>query len=139
MRHPYRTVSLVVVTLVLLTGCSTSHTFQLLLTVKNAETGESVPGAKVVLDAGTLSGDRKGDMEAGHHALGSTNEDGQFSYDVFISPYPSDVPHWFLKLQKDGFEPLVIDIKPASQPRKRDGEKVPLPVVVEMKPLPKKP
>ena len=46
MRHPYRTTGLVIVAVVLLTGCSTPQTFTLFLTVRNAD-GKYVGGSAV--------------------------------------------------------------------------------------------
>ena len=61
-----------------------------------------------------------------------TDEEGRLTDDFLISPYPSDAPHWYLKLVKEGFDPVVIDIKPASQPK--GAEKTPLNIEVEMRP-----
>ena len=137
MRHPYRTVSLVVVAVVLLTGCSTSHTFRLLLTVKSADTGEPVEGAIPVLHE-SVDDERKNDMEYGWHHFEPTDATGRVTVEFKVSGYTSSsTSRWYLKIRKDGFEPQVIDINPRVQVKA--GEVTPLPVTVELKPLAKKP
>ena len=136
MRHPCRTVPLVAVAVVLLTGCSRSFPYQLLLTVRDADTGASAEGVSVILDASILAEERKANMEEGYHAVGATDKEGQFAQEVRVNSYPQETNCWYLKLRKDGFEPLTVTIKP---PEPRSGEVVPLPVTVELKPLPKKP
>jgi len=136
-RHSYRTIGLAVVAVVLLTGCSTANYFRLLLTVKDANTGEPVEGIIAVLDAPS-SEQHKNEPDFGHLIPPSTNADGQLTYEFMVSPYPSDRP-WYLKVRKEGYEPVVIDIMPNPQPERKGNEKSPLPVTVEMKPLAKKP
>ena len=137
MRHPYRTVLLVIAAVVLLTGCSTSHTFRLLLEVKNADDGQPVEGVTAVLDT-VLSEDRKHGMDVGS-AIGKTDAEGKVTHEFKIAGYTRDSSYpWYLKLQKEGFEPQVIDINPRQD--FPEGEKtMPLPVTVRMRPLPKKP
>ena len=137
MRHPYRTIGLAVGTVVLLSGCTTMGHFRLLLTVKDAETGEPLEFATGDLDT-------RGNEERKHEMTQSgqlpwTNENGQSTYDFQVSPYPHDRPHWYLKLRKEGFESVVIDIKPNPQPEQKRNEPMLLHVTVEMKPLPKQP
>jgi hypothetical protein len=137
MRHPYRTVGLALVAVVLLTGCSTANYFRLLLTVKDADTGKPIEGVTGVLDV-QLSEQHKNELDHGYSLGGGTNADGQLTHEFMVSPYPSDWP-WYLKLKKEGYEPVTIDIKPNPQPERKHDEKTPLPVTVEMKPLTKKP
>jgi hypothetical protein len=139
MRHPYRTIGLAIVTVVLLTGCSTANYFRLLLTVKDGDTGKPVEGVTGIIDYTTNAEEQKNDLTIGLSSTGSTNADGQLTHDFMVSPYPSNAPHWYLKLKKEGYEPAVIDIKPNPEPERKRDEKHPLPVVVEMKPLAKKP
>lgn len=139
MRHPYRTIGLAVAAVVLLTGCSTANHFRLLLTVKDANTGEPVEGVTGVIDDTLSAEERKNEPDFGFPLVIGTNADGQLTYEFMVSPYPSDAPHWYLKLKKEGYEPAVIDIKPNPQPKRNGDEKPPLPVTVEMKPLAKKP
>ena len=136
MRHPYRTAALAFAAVTLLTGCSWSCTFNLLLTVINADDGKPVPGVTVVLDTYSLAEDRKQDLDAGGQ-IGSTDGQGQLTHEFSISGYTSSEGPWFLKLRKEGFEPVVKDISPHKE-AKKGGERNPLPVNVEMKPLPKK-
>jgi hypothetical protein len=118
------------------------HTFQLELTVSNSDDGKPLEGVRVVLDASQTAEDNKEDMSAGYHAWVPTykpltDTEGRFTSKVYISPYPSRPGKWYLKLQKEGFEPLIVDIRPAVEPN--DNEETPLPVKVVMKPLQKKP
>jgi hypothetical protein len=138
MRHPYRTIGLAVAAVVLLTGCSTANHFRLLLTVKNADTGEPLEGVTGVLTT-SPSEERKNELDYGFPLVVGTNADGQLTHEFMVSPYPSDAPHWYLKLKKEGYDPVIIDIKPNPQPERKGNEKHPLPVTVEMKPLAKKP
>jgi hypothetical protein len=139
MRHPYRSVGLATVAIVL-TSCSVSYPFELLLTVKNTEDGTPIEGVSVVLDP-TNTTESKDDFKQGNYPSPThrreTNADGQLSvYFQFNSRH--DVGRfWWLKLRKEGFEPTVIDIRPDPVPE--STQRTVLPVTVQMKPLPKKP
>ncbi len=76
----------------------------------------------------------KSDLDSPWPHDGKTDKAGLFIHDYLISPYPSDKPHWYLKVSKDGFEPVVIDIKLMPQPAKSKDGPIPLPVTVELKP-----
>jgi hypothetical protein len=117
---------------VLLTGCSTAQTFQLLLTVLNKADGKPVPEVKVTLDTLGVE-ERKLDENYGWPHDAKTDVSGKFAYDYLVSPYPSEAPHWYLKVSKEGFEPVVIDIKPSPQPEKTDA-RIPLNLTVEIQP-----
>ena len=136
MRHPYRTIGLAIVSVVLLTGCSTLHTFKLILTVKNAGDGQPVEGATVVLDDTLTAAEHKQQLDRGS-PLGETNAEGKLTHEFKISGYTSRSGPWYLKIQKDGFEPQVLDVSPKQDFNSR--EPIPLPVVVGLKPLPKQP
>lgn len=135
MRHPYRTMSLVVASVVLLTGCSMSHKYTLILTVLDAETGEPVEGAIVVID---IQGDEK--RKHNHDdstSIPPTDKEGRLTYELRAAHYDFRNPAWYLKVRKYGYEPVVIDIKPEKEPDSYDVR--PLPVTVRMKPIPEKP
>jgi hypothetical protein len=134
MRHPYRTTFLIVSTIILLTGCSTSQTFQLILSVRNKTDGKPVSDVQVTIDTLGIE-ERKFDMDYGWPRA-TTDADGRLSQDFMVSPYPNDRYHWYLRVSKEGFEPLVIDIKPATQPPKTT-EASPLKVDVELEPIKK--
>jgi hypothetical protein len=133
MRHRCRTVLLSVAAVVLLTSCSTSQAFHLLVTVLTAD-GTPVAGAKVLLDTQGVE-ERKLDPEYGWPHDGATDAQGRFAHDFSVSPYPSDDPRWYLKVSKDGFETVVIDIKPDPQPEK-SRERIELTRTVELRPKP---
>jgi hypothetical protein len=140
-RHPYRTFLLTITCILLLTGCSTIQHFDLVVTVLNKGDGSPVSGAKVKIDT---SGNEKNkeDYTYGRWSFNDkTDEDGKVAYegegfdDFWVSPYPSDLPHWYLKVSKEGFESLLIDIKPSPQPpRTASDKRLPLHVTVEMRP-----
>lgn len=140
MRHPYRTIPLVVVTVVALTGCSVAYPFQLLLTVKNAEDGTPVEGVTVALET-TNTEDHKHDFEWGNSLTlaepHQTDTNGQHSATFQINSQHDRYAFWWLKLRKEGFETTVINIRPDPVPK--STQTTPLPVTVQMKPLPKKP
>jgi 5-hydroxyisourate hydrolase-like protein (transthyretin family) len=81
MRHPYCTVPLVITAVVLLTGCSTAQTFQLLVTVLNKADGKPLAGAKVSLDTLGVE-ERKLDLDYGWLNDAKTDDGGKFSYDL---------------------------------------------------------
>ena len=137
MRHPYRTVPIVVATVVLLTGCSVSYPFQLLLTVKNAEDGQPIEGVTGYFGQSNED-EPNAQFEYGFPLRQETNAEGRLTYDFQVSGSPDHYAHWYLKLRKDGFTPLVIDVRPGVVPKNNDP-KTPIPVVVKMEPLPKKP
>ena len=137
MRHPYRTTAITLATVALLTGCSWSCTFNLLLTVRNADDGKPMPGVTVRLDTISYAVEQKQELDAGQQ-IGSTDGQGQLTHEFRISGYTPSGGPWFLKLRKEGFEPVVIDINPRKE-AKKGGERNPLPVDVQMKLLPKKP
>ena len=135
MRHLYRTLFLVFTAVVLLTGCSTSHTFQLLLLVRNKADGTPLSGVNLNLSTNWGNEEHKLDTIYGEwNPSPTTDAAGRFTRNFMVSPYPSDHPHWYLKLTKEGFEPMAVDIKPSPQPRKHDGI-TPLNVEVEMQPM----
>lgn len=135
MRYPRRTIALAAAAVVLLTGCSTSHAFRLLLTVTNADDGTPVQGATVVLDT-SQSEARMHDLAHGSQ-IGPTDAAGKLTHDFSFGGYTKRTGPWYLKVQKEGFEPRVIDISPRTDAK--SGEPNPLPVAVELKPLAKKP
>src|SRR5262245_18089979 len=85
MRHPYRTVPLVLLTAALLTSCMVDTPFQLLLTVRNADDGQPVPGVKVTLGRRESPVDRER-MDVGS-PVGLTNADGRLTHDFKIGGY----------------------------------------------------
>jgi hypothetical protein len=126
----------VIAAVVLLTGCSWSQVFRLSLTVVNRTNGTPIAGAVVDVDTFATNEEGKNDPvpETGYQ----TNEAGRLDYDFSISGYTptsSGADRWYLKVRKDGYEPVVVDIKPPPE-RKKDGP-IPLAVTVEMRPVEK--
>jgi hypothetical protein len=115
-------------------GCSRSYTFQLLLTVTNAETGEPIEGATVHLNTSPLGG-FFGLLRFGEEFPG-TGANGQLEREFSVSS--GALPCWYLTIEKDGYEPTMINIKPDPFPYQSKRETVPLPVAVQLKPVAKK-
>jgi hypothetical protein len=136
MGHPLRTTALVVAAVALLAGCSWSQVFRLSLTVVDKADGTPIPGAQVVVDTSVTNEERKSDPvppDAGLQADGA----GRLEHDFSISGYTptsSGGDRWYLKVSKEGYEPVVTDIKPNPPPDRREG-KIPLAVRVEMRPV----
>ena len=133
MRYPIRTLALAAVAVTLLTGCSVSYPFQLVLMVVSDEDGRPIEGATVVLDT-TDTVEHEGKMDYGQGS-GKSDAGGQLLHDFSISQAPDRYAHWYLKIQHPDFEPVVIDIRPNPVPK--SNEKIQIPVSVKMKPLPK--
>jgi hypothetical protein len=132
MNHPIRTTSLVVTAVALLTGCSWSQIFRLSLTVVDKADGKSLPGAEVMVDASSFSEDRKNDRVATGFL---TDEAGRLEYDFQIGGYTpehSGGTSWYLKVSKEGYEPVVIDIKPKPPPERNKEGPIPMTMKIEM-------
>ena len=132
MRNPFRTITLAAAAILLLTGCSYSYPFQLLLTVKDAETGKPLEGVTGVLDT-TDREEAKYQMESGFSLRRETGAGGGLMHDFQITNKPDQYRHWFLKLRKEGYEPTVVDIRPDPVPETK--ERISIPIAVKMKPL----
>ena len=135
MSHPFRTTSLVIAAVVLLTGCSWSQVFQLSLTVVDKTDGTPIPSALVVVDTSLTNEERRNDPVTTETGF-QTDKAGRLEYDFSISGYTpahSGADRWYLKVSKEGYEPVVIDVKPKPPPERREG-KIPLTVKVEMRP-----
>jgi hypothetical protein len=111
MRHPYRTVGLTIAAVVLLTGCSNSYTFNLLLTVTNQDDGQPVEGVTVVLDTAINAEEQKQKLDAGS-LLDATSAEGKLTHRFNYAGYFRTSGPWYLKLQKEGFVSQVIDVSP---------------------------
>ena len=133
MRHPYRTVSLAIIA-VLLSSCSFQYYFHLFITVTNEETGQPVEGVAGRIDTYVVNDSEK-DLDFGDD-IGVTGANGQIDREFIISGGSRTRP-WLLKLKKEGYEPLVIDIKLESMAEPGAKHKQPLPVEVKMKALKK--
>jgi hypothetical protein len=137
MGYPFRTTALVIAAVVLLTGCSWSQVFRLSLTVVDKTDGAPVPGAKVVVDTFLTNEERKTDPVPPETEL-QTDAAGRLEYDFSISGYTptaSGADRWYLKVRKEGYEPVVIDIKPNPAPERGRDKPLPLAVKVEMQPV----
>ena len=132
MRNPIRTIAVAATAITLLSGCSYSYPFQLLLTVKDAETGNPIEGVTGVLHM-TEDVEHKYRMESGSSLGQETGAGGGLMHDFQIRNKPDQYRHWYLKLRKEGYEPLVVDIRPDPVPETHD--RTPVPVAVKMKPL----
>lgn len=137
MGRPFRTTALAVAAVVLLTGCSWVQVFRLSLTVVDKTDGAPVPGATVVVDTSATNEERKNDSVPPEAGL-QTDEAGHLEYDFSISGYTptaSGGDRWYLKVRREGYEPVVIDIKPNPAPERSRDKPIPLTVKVEMQPV----
>lgn len=135
MRHPIQTTLLVTAIAVLLTGCSWSQVFRLSVSVVDKADGKPISGVKVDVDESSNNEDRKNEqVETGRQ----TDENGRLDYDFSISGYTptaSGGERWYLKLRKDGYEPVVLDFKPKPPPERNNDGPIHLTVRVEMQPV----
>jgi hypothetical protein len=154
MRHPIRTTLLVVAAVVLLTGCTTSQDFRLVLLVLDKESGRPIPIARIELDdqvneerkedysrleepnpLAVVNDDGKAEQEQREYRwrAPATDGEGKLEYGFRVSPYPPYERPWYLRVVKKGYEPVVIDIHPYPEPAATRG-RISQPVIVEMTP-----
>ncbi len=127
------TLGLVLAAVVPLAGCGKKEgqDFQLSLVVHNLADGQPLPGVTVLLDtAGSEESRAHPDQGV---AVGTTDAEGRLTHQFRVSPYPSDSPHWWLKLSKEGYTPVVRDIRPKEPPGKQDAA-FPIALTVGMEP-----
>ena len=134
MKYPIRTVGLVTITFILLAGCQFSYPYTLILSVKDANNNQPVPGVSVKLDT-SGSEEQKFNMDyTTHRDIPDSEADGQVLYD--FKEGGSQLTGWYLKLKKEGYEIEVIDIKPSTEPKNRN-ERTILKVEARMRPIAK--
>jgi hypothetical protein len=110
-------------------GCSYSYLFDLSLTVVNDADGAPLEGVRVTLEF-------QPGLRDGRQPPQATDPDGRFVHNFSVSITEFDAHNqrrWWVKLEKDGFAPETIDIKPATKPAKY-GSTTPLNVTVRLKP-----
>jgi hypothetical protein len=112
-------------------GCTKGYHYELSCTVKSAADGKPLPGVKAILD----TWGKESDLSYGEPVDQPTDAEGRLADKFFvnITAFDPGRPRWYLKLQKEGFVPEVVDVKPASRPEKT-GSTTPLIVVVYMRP-----
>jgi hypothetical protein len=103
--------------------------------VQNADSGDPIENVMGTLDTYGVE-ERKAELNFGSPLAHSTDVNGRLRYDFSISHRVDATPHWYLKLQKEGFEPLIVDVRP--KPSEPSKDVTPLPVTVQMKPITKK-
>jgi hypothetical protein len=133
MRTMQRGLLLLPVVLALLSalGCTKGYHYELSCVVKNVADGKPLPGVKAILD--TFG--EQSDLSYGQPVDQPTDAEGRLTDNFFVTIIAFDPgrPRWYLKLQKEGFFPEVVDIKPALRPEKT-GSTTPLIVVVYLRP-----
>jgi hypothetical protein len=112
-------------------GCTKGYNYDLSCVVKSAADGKPLRGVTVVLD--TLG--NKDDLSYGDPLSEPTDAEGRVTRTFFVDLCAFDPgrPRWYLKLEKEGFVPEVVDITPTTRPEKL-GSTTPLSVVVQMRP-----
>jgi len=126
---------MVIGAVVLLTGCSWSQVFRLSVTVVDKADGKPIPGAEVLVDAFVTNEERKDEPIPEGWGGVRTDEAGRLDTDFSISGYTptsSGGDRWYLKVRKEGYEPVVIDIKPNPPPERNKEGPIPLTAKVEM-------
>ena len=87
MRSPIRTIAVAVAAIILLTGCSVSYPFQLLLNVKDAESGQPLEGVTGVFHT-TDHEEKKADFDSGPPLGTKTSAGGGLMHDFQIIEKP---------------------------------------------------
>jgi hypothetical protein len=125
---------LVAALLLSLTGCSYRYNFDLTVIVRNAADGQPMSGARVTPEPDFFHTPRT-DKPRGE----ATDADGRIAYpfSVSIGEFDEgrrDAP-WKMKVEREGFAPEVVDVKPKNKPEKY-GSTTPLVVQVYLRPQP---
>ena len=94
-------------------GCSRTYQFKVEVAVTNAADGSPIEGAAVHRNMWGEKTDPK-TLETVVH----THSDGRASeaFSVTDGAFRSGKPTWYLRVFKDGFEPEIVEIKPAKLP-----------------------
>jgi hypothetical protein len=135
MVHPYRTALLVFAAVTLLTGCSWLQAFRLTVTVVDKADGKPIPDATVAVDTFVTNEERKNDLPTLETTGPKTDQAGRLEYDFSISGYTpthSGGDRWYLKVAKEGYEPVVTDFKPNPPPERSSDKDKPLPLTVKV-------
>jgi hypothetical protein len=112
-------------------GCTMGYDFELSCVVKSAADGKPLSGVTGVFDRfGKID-----DLNSGAALSQPSDAEGRLAHKFFgdmIDFNPGERP-WYLKLEKEGFFPEVVDVKPTKKPESARST-VPLIVVVYMRP-----
>lgn len=108
-------------------GCTLEYRYELSCFVQNAADGKPLSGVLALLD----TDGRADDLTKGRTGARPTDAEGRLTHEFILISQPG-TKRWYLKLEKDGFEPLVIDITPAAP--LASGHKNPQSVVGQMRP-----
>jgi hypothetical protein len=106
----------VVVSLVLMfgvVGCSRSYQFELDVAVTNAVDGSPIEGAAIHRNMWGEKTDPKTAETIFHtDATGRAAE----TFTVSDTAFSAGKPTWYLRVSREGFEPEIVEIKPAKVP-----------------------
>lgn len=112
-----------------LAGCTRTYTFDLEVTVVNEADGTPVPGATVRRNMwGEKTDPKTPESELVTDASGRAAE----SFSVPSTAFSSGKPTWYLRVSREGFEPQIVEFKPAKVPRESHTR---LEVPVPLRPL----
>lgn len=105
------------------TGCSIVKKFDIYCVVRNAADGSPLSSVESKLNIHSFTG-------------GRTGADGRMvnKLEVNVIALNPDQPGWKLRLEKPGFEPEEIDIKPGPEAN-NDKSPVPIHVIVSLRPI----
>jgi hypothetical protein len=96
-----------------LTGCGKTYKFDLAVTVTNDADGSPIAGATIHRN---MWGE-KSDPKTPETVL-RTDAAGQVSEQLSVSDtaFGAGKPTWYLRVSRDGFEPEIVEFKPAKPP-----------------------
>ena len=94
-------------------GCGRTYQFELDVTVTNSADGSPVEGATIHRNMwGEKTDPKTAETTLHTDAAGRATEEFSTSNTAFNSGKPT----WYLRVFKDGFEPEIVEIKPAKPP-----------------------
>jgi hypothetical protein len=116
MRQPLRGISLFAVAVLSFSicGCSKVYNFEVTGTVRSAVDGKPLPGVRIAVN--TYGEKDRPDLD---EAATQTDEAGAFATQKFyvsIIEFGEGRPTWYLKVEKEGYLPEFVEIKPKRAP-----------------------
>src|SRR5262249_45888792 len=107
--------------------CSEGYFFVVVGTVRSAVNGQPIPGARVAVN--TYGEKDRPDLD---QAATQTDEAGAFATEQFyvsVSAFGAGRPTWYLKVEKEGFLPEFVEIKPRRAPEQHSSTSTIVPII----------
>jgi hypothetical protein len=129
MHQPLRGISLLAVAVLafFVCGCSTGYYFEVMGTVRSAMDGKPIRGVRIAVN--TFGEEDRPDLD---QAETQTDETGAFAIEKFyvsIIAFNEGKPTWYLKVQKEGYLPEFVEIKPKRAPEQTGSTSTIVPVI----------